>query len=136
MRSTIVAAFLALGSLVAVPAFAAPPARGEAPAKSQRAEEGRADKRFPMPAAEFKAKVDQRQARARAHMEERAAKLPAGEAKELRERFEATVQRVNAEVAKAVADGTVTKEEAKAVRDAGPHHGRHARRGHHKERAK
>jgi hypothetical protein len=128
MRSKIVATVvLALATLVAVPAFAAP-AQGTAPAKTQRAE-GDKDKHFPMPAAEFQAKVDARQAKARARMEERAAQLPADEAKELRARFEANIQKVNIEVAKAVADGTVTKEEAKAVRDASPHHGKHARHG-------
>lgn len=128
MRSTIVATVAALATLVAVPAFAAP-AQGDAPAKTQRAEGDKGGRHFPMPAAEFKAKVDKRMAKARAHMEERAAKLPANEAKELRAKFDATAQNVNAEVAKAVADGTVTKEEAKAVRAANPHHGKHARHG-------
>jgi hypothetical protein len=129
MRSTIVATVLALATLVSVPAFAAP-AQGNAPAKSQRAE-GEGKKHFPMPAAEFKAKVDARQAKRRQRMEEEAAKLPADQAKELRAKFEATIQKVNAEVAKAVADGTVTKDEAKAVRAANPHahHGKHARNG-------
>ena len=136
MRSKIVAAIvLSLASLVAVPAFAAP-AQGNAPAKTQRAEGDKAGKHFPMPAAEFKAKVDKRMAKARAHMEERAAKLPANEAKELRAKFDATAANVNAEVAKAVADGTVTKDEAKAVRAANPHHGKHARHGKKGERAK
>jgi hypothetical protein len=127
MRSTIVATFLALSTLVAVPAFAAP-AQGTAPVKTQRAEGDKDQgKHFPMPAAEFQAKVNARQAKARQHMEERAAKLPADEAKALRERFDANIQKVNAEVAKAVADGTVTKEEAQAVRAASPHHGKHAR---------
>ncbi len=62
-------------------------------------------------------------------MEERASKLPANEAKELRAKFDATAQNINAEVAKAVADGTVTADEAKAVRAASPHHGKHARHG-------
>jgi hypothetical protein len=128
MRSIIVATALALATLVAVPAFAAP-AQGVAPAKTQRAEGDKGGKHFPMPAAEFKAKVDKRMAKARAHMEERAAKLPANEAKELRAKFDATAQNVNAQVAKAVADGTVTQEEAKAVRAANPHHGKHARHG-------
>lgn len=128
MRSTIVAAFVALGTLVAVPAFAAP-AQGQDPAKSQRAEGDKGGKHFPMPAADFKAKVDKRQAKARARMEEAAAKLPADQAKELRAKFDATIQKVDAEVAKAVADGTVTKDEAKAVRAASPHHGKHARHG-------
>lgn len=128
MRFTILATVLALGTLVAVPAFAAP-AQGNAPAKTHRAEGDKGAKRFPMPAADFKAKVEQRQGKARARMEQRAATLPADQAKELRASFDATVQKVNAEVAKAIADGTVTKDEAKAVRDASPRHGKHARHG-------
>jgi hypothetical protein len=128
MRSTIVAAFLALGTLVALPAFAAPAQGGQAGQQgTQQRAGGDKGKHFPMPAAEFKAKVDARQVKARQHMEKKAAELPADQAKELRARFEATLQKVNAEVAKAVADGTVTKDEAKAVRAATPHHGKHAR---------
>ncbi len=134
MRNAIVATVLALATLIAAPAFAAP-GEGNAPAKTQRAEGEKGEKgekgakHFPMPAAEFKAKVDKRQAKARQHMEERASKLPANEAKELRAKFEETLKKVNVEVAKAVADGTVTKEEAHAVRAASPHHGKHARHG-------
>lgn len=128
MRSTIVAALIALGTLTAVPAVAAP-AQSEAPAKPRRAEGDRGGKHFPMPAAEFRAKVDKHQAKARAHMEERAAKLPADQAKELRAAFEENLQKVNAEVAKAIADGTVTRDEANAVRRASPHHGKHGRHG-------
>jgi hypothetical protein len=61
--------------------------------------------------------------KARARMEERASKLSANEAKELRAKFDQNLAQVNAEVAKAVADGTVTKDEAKAVRAATPHRG-------------
>ncbi|MDB5215922.1 MAG: hypothetical protein JWO86_3849 [Myxococcaceae bacterium] len=130
MRSTIVATVLALATLVAVPAFAAPAqGRAAAPAKTQRAEGDKGAKHFPMPAAEFQAKVNARQTKARARMEEKAAQLPADQAKELRARFDANIAKVNAEVAKAVADGTVTKEEAQAVRAASPHHGKHARHG-------
>ena len=132
MRSTIVATVLALATLVAVPAFAAPAqGRDAAPAKTQRgdAQGEKGAKHFPMPAAEFQAKVNARQTKARAHMEEKAAQLPADQAKELRARFDANIAKVNAEVAKAVADGTVTKEEAQAVRAASPHHGKHARHG-------
>jgi hypothetical protein len=50
---------------------------------------------------------------------EQAARRP-GE--ELRAKFEAGVAAQNAEVAKAIADGTVTKDEAKAVRAAGAAH--------------
>ena len=130
MRSTIVAAMLAISTLVAVPAFAAP-AQGNVPAKTHRgdAQGDKGQKHFPMPAAEFQAKVNARQTKARAHMEEKAAQLPADQAKELRARFDANIAKVNAEVAKAVADGTVTKEEAQAVRAASPHHGKHARHG-------
>lgn len=121
MRSKIVAAaVLALASLVAVPAFA----KGDGGAK------------FPMPAAEFKAKVDARTAKAKERMEQRAAKLPADQAKELRAKFDAGTAQINAEVAKATADGSVTKEEAQKVREVakaarphGKHGGKHGKRG-------
>lgn len=127
MRSFVTVIAVTLASLVAVPAFAAP--SDGAPAKTQRADGDKAKKSFPMPAAEFKAKVDQRQAKARARMEEKAKGLDAAAAKELRDRFNANVAKVNTEVQKAIADGTVTKEEAKAVRQASGHHGKHARHG-------
>lgn len=71
---------------------------------------------FPMTATDFKAKVDARTKKAREHMEKRAANLDATAAKELRAKFDAGVAKVNAEVSKATADGTVTADEAKAVR--------------------
>jgi hypothetical protein len=123
MRSMFFATALALTTLVAVPALAAPHEGAETGEHSEHA------KRFPMPAAEFKAKVDHRMEKARARMEAKAAKLDATEAKELRAKFEGTEKNVSAELAKAVADGTVTKEEAKAVRALAPHRGRHARHG-------
>jgi len=125
MRSLIASVAVVAASLFVVPAFAAP--AETAPAKAQRAEGH--GKKFPMAGAEFKSKVDARLTKARARMEERAAKLPADQAKELRAKFDATAAKVNAEVSKAVADGTVTAEEAKAVRAANPHHGKHARHG-------
>lgn len=118
MRSKIIAIGLVLGTLIAVPAFAAP-AQGGAASRGEKGEKIA----FPVPAATFKQHVDARMAKARAHMEERASKLPADQAKELRAKFEAGAAAMNAEVAKAVADGTVTKEEAQAVRAAGPHRG-------------
>jgi hypothetical protein len=99
---------LALGTLVAVPAFA---------------DKDGAHASFPMPAAEFKQKVEARRAKMKQHIEERAQKLSAAEAKELREKFAARSAKVDAEVAKAVADGTVTADEAKAVRAAAGHGG-------------
>ena len=113
MRSTILAVAISLASLAApTMAFAAP---RDAPA-AHRAEKGeKAEKQFPMPAAEFKAKVDNKLSRARQHMETRASKADADKAKEIRARFDAGAAKVNAEVAKATADGTVTKDEAKDV---------------------
>lgn len=91
---------------------------------------------FPMAAAEFKQKIDNRIAKAKTRMEERASKLSAEEAKQLRAKFDAGVAKVNAEVAKATADGTVTKDEAKEVRKAARElHGGKGHRGHHKKKA-
>jgi hypothetical protein len=122
MRSKILAIGLVLSTLIAVPAFAAP-AQG---AKGERVS-------FPVPAATFKQHVDARVTKARAHMEERASKLPADQAKDLRAKFEAGVAAQNAEVAKAIADGNVTKDEAKAVRAAGPRAGHGDCQGKHKK---
>jgi hypothetical protein len=129
MRSKILAAVaVTLATLVAVPAFAAPekaPARSgaqvaralhaRADARSHRADGERQKPTFPIPAATFKQKTDARLAKAREHMEKRAAKLGADEAKALRAKFDAGSAAVNQEVAKAIADGSVTKEEAKSV---------------------
>ena len=106
MRSKIIALGLVLGTLVSASAFA---------------DEGKGRPSFPIPAAQFKQHVDARQAKARQHMEERASKLSAADAQAMRATFDAAIARVNAEVAKATADGTVTKEEAHAVRAASPH---------------
>jgi hypothetical protein len=88
---------------------------------------------YPMPAAAFKQKVDGKQAKAREHMEKRAAKLAPEQAKELRAKFDAGTAKINAEVDKVTADGTVTKEEAGAVRQIakevrGHHHGKHGKK--------
>lgn len=101
----ILAVTLGLATFAAVPAFAQ-----ERPS-------------FPMPAAAFKQHVESRQAKMREHMEKRAASLPADQAKALRDQFNANIVKVNAEVAKVIADGTVTADEAKAVRAASPHGG-------------
>ena len=103
MRSSIMAAVLAISTL-----FAAAPAMA--------GEHGDKGASFPMPAAAFQAKVTARQVKAREHMEKRASKATAEHAKEMRAKFDAGVVKVNAEVTKATADGTVTKDEAKAVR--------------------
>src|SRR3954471_3883482 len=106
---TMIAVGLMLSTLVATPALA------------DEAKPGGPS--FPIPAAQFKQHVEARQAKARQHMEERAGKLPASEAQAMRASFDAATAKVNAEVAKAIADGTVTKEEAQAVRAASPHRG-------------
>ena len=83
---------------------------------------------FPMAAAEFKEHVEARIAKARSHLETRIAErnLTPEEATARRAKFDAGVGIVNAEVAKAVADGTVTEEEANAVREvAKALHGHH-----------
>src|SRR4051794_10648605 len=117
MRSMIIGTVLALATLVSVPAFAGDHAKAS----------------FPMPAAAFEQKVDARQAKARERMEKQAATLPADQAKELRAKFDAGVAKIKAEVARATADGTVTKEEADAVRkvvhEVRGGHGNHARHG-------
>ena len=99
MRSMILGTVLALATLVAVPAMAG----------------DRHPENFPMPATAFQAKVSAHQAKAREHMEKRAATLTAEQATELRAKFDAHQAKVNTEVAKATADGTVTKDEADAV---------------------
>ncbi len=132
MRSLVA---IALGLVLAVSggsALAAPAAHGKRPVPAQGRHEGKDAAKFPMPAAAFKQKVDARLAKARQHMEARAAKLSADQAKELRAKFDAGAAKVNAEVAKVIADGTVTKEEAKQVRQVSremhPHRGgKHAR---------
>jgi hypothetical protein len=80
---------------------------------------------FPVPAATFKQHVDARQAKMKEHMEKKIASLPADKQKDVRAKMDAKVAAVNAEVAKAIADGSVTKEEADRVRAAGGGHGAH-----------
>lgn len=119
MRSKIIGTVLVLSTL-----FAA------VPAMANDAHDGAP---FPMAAAAFKQRIDARQAKAREHMEKRAATLSAEQAKELRAKFDAGLAKINLEVAKATADGTVTKDEAKAVRavskEVRGHHGNHAHCG-------
>jgi hypothetical protein len=89
-------------------------------------------KHFPMAAAEFRQKHDAHVAKARAKMEERIKerKLDAEKAKELRARFDAVNAKVTQAVAKVTADGTVTKDEAKEVRQTARDARREAHGGH------
>ncbi len=117
MRKKILAVVtLAIGTLVAVPALA----------DGKGGDKGAS---FPMPAAQFKQRIEARRAKMKQRIEERAAKLSADDAKALRTRFAETSAKVDAEVAKAIADGTVTKDEAKAVRAAAGHGGGHCKKG-------
>ena len=102
MKTTLIAALaLAVTTAIAVPAIA-----HEKPQD------------FPMPAATFQKHVERRLERARARMEERIVEhnLTDAQAKEMRARFDTVAASVGVEVQKAVADGTVTLDEARAVR--------------------
>lgn len=114
MKSLAIALVASFASLVAVPAFAETPATAKA---APAADAGKHAKKFPMAGAEFKSKVDQRVAKARQHMETRIGSLPADKQKEARDKFNAGVSAVNAEVQRAVADNVVTKDEAKKVHE-------------------
>ena len=96
-----------------------------APAFADEGKTGHQKLQFPVPAATFKQHVDARQAKMKEHMEKKIASLPAAEQKDARAKMDAKVAAVNAEVAKAIADGTVTADEAAKVRAAGGGHGGH-----------
>ena len=93
---------------------------------------GAGKKTFPVAGAEFKQKVDARLEKKKTKLEERIAnkKIPADKAEQMRAKFAERKAAVNAAVEKAVADGTVTKEEAKEVRKASGHgHGHKGKKG-------
>ena len=106
MRSKIVIGVLALATLVPALAFA-------------QGNKGDEKASFPMPAAEFQQKVQARETKMKEVMEKRIANLPADKQKEIREKVAAKEAAVNAAVQNAIADGTVTADEAKAVRAGG-----------------
>ncbi len=87
---------------------------------------------FPVAAATCKQHVEARLEKKKTKLEERTAnkKIPADKAEAMRAKFAERRAKVNAAVEKAVADGTVTKEEAKEVRKAGGHgHGPKGKKG-------
>ena len=86
---------------------------------------------FPMPAATFQKHVERRLDHARVRMEERIVEhgLTDAQAKDVRAHFDAVAASVGVEVQKAVADGTVTLDEAQAVRAVARQ--LHAHRGNH-----
>lgn len=90
------------------------------PASSLAGEKGERQKmKFPVAAAEFRAKVAQRQSKHKERLERfiTEKKVPADKAKEIRERAAQNEAKVNAKVSEVIKDGSVTKEEAKAVRE-------------------
>ncbi|MBI5534362.1 MAG: hypothetical protein HY898_16685 [Deltaproteobacteria bacterium] len=101
-------------ALVAAPAMAGDPPRDDAPA-----DHAINDKSFPMPSAQFQKIVDRRIEKARQHLEELMMKGNVPEAKraEIRRAAEAGAARVRAAATRVEADGKVTKEEAREVRE-------------------
>jgi hypothetical protein len=125
MRTTIVLASLLAAVTLATPSFAAPQAGAAQTAHARR------HGSYPMAAPAFKQHVDAKIAKARTAMEARAQKATTEEAKQIRAQFDAAVARVNQEVNAAIADGTVTAEEAQKVR--GAMHGLRHGGKHHKK---
>ena len=74
--------------------------------------------KYPMKADEFKAHISTRLTKAQEHLEThiKDKKVDEAKAKELRAKFAAGVAQVKAKVEEVAADGTVTLDEAKAVR--------------------
>ena len=73
--------------------------------------------RYPMPAADYQHKIDERVLHARERMETRIVrrKLSAERAKEVRGRFEMSVTEVRKVMQDAASDGVITREEARRV---------------------
>ena len=92
---------------------------------------------FPMAGATFQQKTNERAQKAREHMEKRLTEkqVPADKAGEIRAKFAAHQAKVQAKVTEVVADGTVTLDEAKAVR-AVAHEGRPQHKGGHGKTAR
>ena len=92
---------------------------GGSEARVEKKEKGDKAKHFPMPAAEFKTKVDRRITKMRAKMEAKMKEksVPADKQKTALATFDAGATKVRAAAADAGKDGTVTKEEAKGVHD-------------------
>ena len=111
MRSKILIGVLALVTLVPALSFA----QGGEGGKKEHAS-------FPMPAAEFQQHVAARQTKMKEHLEKKLAGMPADKQQEIRTKVAAKEAAVNAAVVSAIADGTVTADEAKAVRAAGGKH--------------
>ena len=119
MKRIIVSLFTVALALTAVPAFAD------------------SKPTYPMKGDAFQTMIDARITKMRSKMEERLTKnkVPEAQAKEARAKFSAGVAKVQEATKKATADGTVTADEAKTVREAAKDlrggHGGHHRQGKH-----
>jgi len=132
---------LAAASLVALPAIAYAGGNGkDAPAEHTKGKDGKAQ--FPMQADAFRAKVETRITKGRerlvAHLTKK--NVDADKQKEILAKFDDGAAKVRAATDSACADGTVTKEEAKGVRDLAKslrhkahEKGKEARRNHQKK---
>jgi hypothetical protein len=101
-------------------ALAAPPAKANAAHHKAKGDKGdKDDKKFPMKAEEFKKLVAERVGKARERLEKHISqkKMDEDKAKVLRAKFDLAVAVLNRKVDKVCEDGTVTKEEAKEVRE-------------------
>ena len=117
IRSLVVPAVTALALSIGV----VPAALAQGKDKKALVQEGRAkgEHAFPMSAAEFMQHVEKRIDRVRTHIEKRLDKrsVPKAKREEIKKDFEAGATQIRAAATKAGADGTVTKEEAKDVRE-------------------
>jgi hypothetical protein len=97
--------------------LAAPPARANA--AHHKAKGDKDDKKFPMKAEEFKKLVAERVGKARERLEKHIGQknMDEDKAKVLRARFDLGVAVLNRKVDKVCEDDTVTKEDAKEVRE-------------------
>ncbi len=108
------------------------------PAKDHPAAEGKGkDKgKFPMAGADFRKDVNGRIEKLKARVEKRISekKVPEDRAKVLRDKLAKSIEKVNKVTDEVVEDGTVTKAEAKRVKDAfrSRGKGRHAKKEHKK----
>ncbi len=121
-RSWIKIALVSLGITALVPLYAfaddsAAQARSEA--RVEKKEKGDKAKHFPMPAAEFKQKVEERITKRRARIEAKMKEknVAADKQKTALAAFDAGAVKVRAAADAAGKDGTVTKDEAKGVHD-------------------
>jgi hypothetical protein len=119
LKTALATLALAAATLTAAAPVLAAPARGRQEAVAQKKGDKGDKGSYPMAAADFKKKVEQRTTKARARMEKHITdkKVPEDKAKEARAKFDAAVAKINQKVEEVCSDGTVTKDEAKAVHD-------------------